>query len=259
MFKTGFKKSVQIFSTLGYLLLPGICILCHAPSKRRLDLCLDCEQELPTLGNHCQHCALPLETDSTQLICGQCLQQPPAFDRLTALYPYQMPIARLINDLKFHDRLANAQVLGTLMARKLVGAHCVRPHLGHAQHAPTIIPESHPDVIIPVPLHKKRLQERGYNQALELARPISKMLDIPINYKLCQRIRNTEHQTIISAQERRKNLRGAFCAVNSVPAHVAIIDDVFTTGSTVNELARCLRTAGAKKIEVWTVCRTVLN
>jgi ComF family protein len=240
MFKNALKTSLQIFRTLGYRLLPGTCILCHAPSKRYLDLCLDCEQELPTLGNNCQQCALPLETDSMQLTCGQCLQQPPAFDRLIALYPYQMPIARLINDLKYHERMANAQVLGTLLAQRL--------------HT-----ENKPEVIIPVPLHKKRLQERGYNQALELARPISKILGIPINYQLCQRIRNTEHQTISSAEERRKNLRGAFCAVKTIPTHVAIIDDVFTTGSTVNELARCLRTAGAQRIEVWTVCRTVLN
>ena len=254
-FKNGFKKSLQIFSSFGYRLLPGTCILCQAPSKRRLDLCVDCEQELPTLGNHCQQCALPLETDSTQLTCGQCLQQPPAFDRLIALYPYQMPVARLINDLKFHERLANAQVLGTLMARKLVDYYLISP-------SPCPLPqavEGKPDVIIPVPLHKKRLQERGYNQALELARPISKILDIPINYQLCQRIRNTQHQMGSSADERRKNLRGVFCVVGSVPKHVAIIDDVFTTGSTVNELARCLRTAGAKRIDVWTVCRTVLN
>lgn len=259
MFKNKLKTSLQIFSKLGYRLLPSTCILCQAPSQRCLDLCLDCERELPTLGNNCQQCALPLETDSMQLTCGQCLQQAPAFDRLIALYPYQMPIARLINDLKYHERLANAQVLGTLLAQQLVGAHCVRPHLGHAQRAPTIVSNPLPNIIIPVPLHKKRLQERGYNQALELARPISKILDIPINYQLCQRIRNTEHQTISNAEERRKNLRGAFCAVNTVPAHVAIIDDVFTTGSTVNELARCLRTAGAQKVEVWTIARTVLK
>ena len=259
MFKTGFKKSLQIFTSLGYLLLPGTCILCQAPSKRSLDLCLACEHELPTLGNNCPQCALPLETHSIQLTCGQCLQHPPEFDRLQALYPYQMPIARLINDLKFHERLANAQILGMLFAQKMESVYSISP-------SPCPLPqvvegklEDKPDVIIPVPLHKKRLQERGYNQALELARPISKILNIPINYQLCQRIRNTQHQMGSSADERRKNLRGAFCVLGTAPTHVAIIDDVFTTGSTVNELARCLRTAGAQKIDVWTVARTILK
>jgi ComF family protein len=246
MIINGFKKSLQIFTSIGYLLLPGTCILCQAPSKRQLDLCVDCEHELPTLGNNCHQCALPLETESTTLTCGKCLQHPPAFDRMVALYPYQMPLARLINDLKFHQRLANAQVLGTVFAQKLRNYYFPSP-------CPL------PDMIIPVPLHKSRLKERGFNQALELARPISKKLGIPINYQLCQRIRDTQHQTVISAEERRKNLRGAFCVVGTVPEHVAIIDDVFTTGSTVNELARCLRTAGAQQIDVWTICRTILE
>jgi ComF family protein len=244
MFKVALKKSLQTFSALGYRLLPGTCILCQAQSKRPLDLCFDCEQDLPMLGNCCQQCAMPLETNHSLLTCGQCLQTPPDFDRIIALFPYQMPIARLINDLKFQQRLANANVLGTLFAKRLA-----------THYSSSTLPE----LIIPVPLHKERLKERGYNQALELARPISRILDIPINYQLCQRIRNTEHQTVVGALERRKNLRGAFFTVKSVPAHVAIIDDVLTTGSTVNELAKCLRTAGATQIDIWTIARTILG
>lgn len=254
------KKSVQIFRGFGYRVLPGTCILCHAASKRHLDLCLECEQDLPTLGTHCQQCALPLETAGNNFLCGQCLQQPPVFDRLVALFPYQFPVVRLINDLKFHDRLVNAKVLGNLLAERL------RNHYLPSPYPPPLCPwvqtvdlESKPSMIIPVPLHRSRLKERGYNQALELARPISQQLNIPINYKLCQRLRDTQHQTAMSAEERHKNLRGAFFALTPVPKHVAIVDDVVTTTATVNALASCLRTAGAETIDVWCVVRTILK
>lgn len=237
------KTSVQMFQDFGYLLLPGICILCQAASKRRLDLCLDCEHDLPTLGAYCQQCALPLESTVNTLLCGQCLQKRPLFDRLIALFPYEFPVTRLINDLKYQERLVNAKVLGSLLAEGLKNYYS----------------KNKPSMIIPVPLHKSRLKERGFNQALELARPISQQLNIPINYKLCQRLRNTEHQTVMSADERHKNLRGAFCALTPAPKHVAIIDDVVTTSATINELARCLRTAGAEIIDVWCVARTVLK
>ena len=237
------ESILAILGKFVYLLLPGTCIICRLPSNRQLDLCKRCEQALPWLTKSCYRCALPLTTTTKHAICGHCLQQQPTFDRCVALFYYQPPIDQLLNQLKFHHCLRNAHILGTLLAEKI-------KHLYNHNELPQII--------IPVPLHRKRLRQRGYNQALELARPIARHLYLPLEKWHCQRTRFTPAQTSLNAKQRYKNMRDAFNIKKLQAKHVAIIDDVMTTGATVNALSRCLRQAGAERIDVWLCARTIL-
>ncbi|GAB4352976.1 MAG: ComF family protein [Gammaproteobacteria bacterium] len=223
-------------------LYPPTCILCGAEGDGNRDLCTGCAADLPENSQCCSLCALPLPRATADTICGHCLRRRPLFDRCLAAYRYEPPADELIHGLKFHRRLNHARLLGALLGDYLEAR---------------LDPGSPPECLIPVPLHPRGLRERGFNQAVELARPLAKRLGIPLEYAACRRTRSTEVQTGLTALERRRNLRGAF-EVKSITrqAHVALVDDVVTTGSTANELARVLRRSGVKRVEVWAVCRT---
>jgi ComF family protein len=216
-------------------------VLCSDPSDCDRDLCSACTAALPTIKHACSYCALPLiDVDAT--VCGVCLRKQPAFDHTIALCYYQQPLEKFISQLKFHRRLEYAKVLGSLLAERLTTFY----------ENKTL-----PECIIPMPLHRKRLQERGYNQALEIARPIAKRLKLPLNTKHCQRIRATKAQSSLPAHQRRANIFQAFDIAKTLRArHVAIIDDVVTTGSTVAELSQALREVGVEKIDIWCCART---
>lgn len=217
---------------------PPTCLLCGADGAAELDLCQGCLAALPKLTSACTSCALPLPDSANPQICGQCLQHPPSFNRTQALFRYEQPVAGLIQQLKFNGHLAIARSLGELLAQQLTPDPVL------------------PDAILPVPLHSQRLRQRGFNQALELARPLARRFGLPLLTRCCQRTRATLAQTALSAQQRRKNLRGAFQVMQPLPAkHIAIVDDVMTTGQTVNELAKTLRKAGAERIDVWVCAR----
>jgi ComF family protein len=145
---------------------------------------------------------------------------------------------KLIQRFKFDGDLAAGRLLGELLADYLAAAG------------------DKPDCIVPVPLHPSRLKERGFNQAVELARPVNRRLKIPVRLDLCERVRATEVQSKLDAAERKKNLRDAFAVKRSVDGlHLALLDDVVTTGVTVETLARVLRDSGAKAVTVWSVAR----
>ena len=218
------------------------CLLCHNATKTELTLCKHCLKKLPFLLQACSRCALPLEGLILHPECGQCLQKPPPFNRMITVFEYKSPIDKLIGDFKFHARLSNGHVLAKLLIQKI---------------SATYLENQLPELIIPVPLHTTRLRERGYNQAVELARPIAKAFNIPINQYDCRRIKSTEPQSQTSASDRHKNLHGAFqCAPLNVQ-HIAIIDDVVTTTSTVRELSQTLHKSGVKKIDIWCAARTI--
>jgi ComF family protein len=219
-------------------LYPPTCLLCGDPGSQGRDLCEPCTGSLPYIETSCPRCALPLAAPEPQ-ICGACQKKPPVFDAAFAPFRYDEPVRHLIQTLKFGARYPGARLLGTLLAERLKG----RADL--------------PEVIIPVPLHAGRYRERGFNQATEIARTVSLHLEIPLDLKACRRVRATAAQTRLPARERRKNLRKAFTVRSGLPyRHVTIVDDVITTGTTVNELARALRQAGAERIEVWACART---
>lgn len=185
----------------------------------------------------CPRCAAPLAAGAMGA-CGACLQRPPAFDAVTAAFRYAAPADRLIQDLKYRRRLALARVLGRRLAAQIAAAPL-------------------PDVIVPVPLHPARLRERGYNQSLELARVLARQLGIPLAaHDAVVRIRPTASQTRLAPEERKRNVRNAFrIAADFSGRHVAIVDDVMTSGHTVNTLAKSFKRAGARCVSVWVVAR----
>ncbi len=203
------------------------------------ELCAGCERELPVNTSCCVRCAVPLPETKGELLCGPCTQQPPAYDRALSPLRYAYPADKLIQKLKFNAQLHLARLLGERLAEH-VARHVAQP----------------PQAIIPVPLHRSRLRERGFNQALELARPIARRLNIPLDYHSSARLRATAAQSLLPAAQRRRNIQGAFQITRPLAArHVAIVDDVMTTGHTVEEFAATLRKAGVEKIEVWVLAR----
>ena len=211
------------------------CLLCGVLSKQ--DLCIACRDNLPLIPlNHCPICLLPV---ATSLTCGACLKKPPAFTRTIAALHYTFPIDALIHALKYHSNLAIAPVLAKLLLEK---TYTTEP----------------PDFIIPMPLHPVRLRERGFNQALEIARQLSSNNKIELLPNTCARVRNTPSQTGLPWKDRQKNIRDAFsCKMDFSSMHIAIVDDVMTTGSTLNELAKVLRNSGATKVSGWVVARAL--
>ncbi|HET7922972.1 MAG TPA: ComF family protein, partial [Gammaproteobacteria bacterium] len=182
--------------------------------------------------------ALPLPENATQA-CGHCLRHPPAWDTASSPLHYAWPLDRLIQRFKFNADLATGRVLGELLARFLAAD-----------------PGPRPDCILPVPLHPARLRERGFNQALELARPVARRLGIALAPRLCRRIRHTDMQSRLDAKTRYRNLRGAFeVHVPVAGLDIAILDDVVTTSATMSALAEVLREAGCGRIRVWSLAR----
>lgn len=221
-------------------LLPPTCLLCGAGGAEGRDLCAGCAADLPRNTTACSRCAQPFAARDTGL-CAQCRSRPPEFDRAFVPFCYQPPIDFLIRGLKFHGRLSYGRILGELFAEALAARR-----------------GSLPDCIIPVPLHPLRLRERGFNQALELARTPSRRLQIPLLAEGLRRIRHTLPQTQLDASKRRCNLLGAFTVGQALTGRrVALMDDVITTASTVTECARVLRNNGAAEIEIWAIARTV--
>ena len=235
----------RALGALDELLFPSICVVCGESvtfsSSRRLDLCPGCAGDLPDNRRACVLCAEPLPNAPAHSICGQCLRKPPKYEHAFCAYRYAYPIDHLLRAFKFHGRLAYGCMLGELLARSLQAS----------------TRDAWPDIIVPVPLSDVRFRERGFNQAIELGRMLEARLGIPLRADLVMRTRNTREQAGLDRVARRKNIRGAFSMIGSRAAkHVAILDDVVTTGSTVNELARLLKRAGAKRVEVWAVART---
>lgn len=222
---------------------PPSCILCGARGQRpTLDLCTGCAADLPANRPACLRCAAPLAgDDAVARECGRCLARSPVFDRAFVPFRYAYPIDQLVRTFKYQGTLAWGRVLATLLAQ-------------HLRASAARVPQT----LIPVPLHPERHRERGFNQAEELARPLSRLLGIAIEDRLCERVRDTQNQTELNARQRRKNLRNAFQLTRATDLeHVALIDDVLTTGSTVSELARTLKRAGVKVVDVWAVARAV--
>lgn len=222
-------------------LQPPTCVICLRPSATALDLCPSCKPKLPWIEQACYRCGHELRAITKETFCGKCLQQPPIFDRTIALFQYRDPINFWITGLKFHERLLYSRLFGELLAEKI--------KLNY-QDSPL------PELVIPVPLHTKRLKQRGFNQALEIANFVAKNLTLKIDIKSCQRLRHTAAQSSLSGGERKRNVKKAFAIKKPISAkHVAIIDDVMTTGNTVNELAKSLKQADVQRIDIWCCTR----
>ena len=217
------------------LLFGGSCFLCRG--KADALLCAPCDADLPRLGAElCPRCALASPGGA---LCGRCLTQPPAYDATSAALAYAFPADVLVQALKFRGELALAPVLGDLLARRITEAA---------------------DCIVPVPLSSERLRSRGYNQSLEIARRVAVLTGARLAPELCERRRDTAAQMDLPFDERAKNVRGAFhCPGIIGSATVAVLDDVMTTGATLDEIAATLKRAGATRVVNWVVARTAAH
>lgn len=226
------------------------CELCGAPTRHPTGLCPACLADLPVIEAACPRCASPRPAHRVDYPadyppgdpappCGNCQRHPPQFDAARIPFAYAPPLSGGITRLKFHARLAAARLLGEL----LVGALQADP-------------PDRPDGLLPVPLHWRRLRQRGFNQALEIARPVARRLRLPVSTRHVIRRLDTRPQSDLDRQQRRRNLQHAFAMVRPLPwRHVAILDDVVTTGNTVDALAALLRQHGVERIQVWAVAR----
>ena len=219
---------------------PQNCLLCAARVTTGADFCPGCERSLPWSRWACPRCAAQdAVMDTLEVACGECQKNPPVFAGARAPFRYAPPVDRLIQNLKYHGRLELSRLLGKYLAAYLQNLN-----------------EPRPDVIVPVPLHTSRLRQRGYNQSLEIARTVSKHMALPINRNDAERIRDTAPQTDLPRDQRRKNVRGAFKSSAAFSGQrVAILDDVMTSGHTVNALAQSLLRSGAVEVRVWVVAR----
>ena len=223
-------------------LWPQHCRLCgEGPLAIDATFCAGCLGDLPWNTASCEVCALPLPQLS---ICGTCQAKPPPYHRALATFRYAEPLAHIVHGLKFGQRLYYGRFLGAQLAATVAAAEEV------------ILP----DVMLPVPLHWKRMRERGYNQALEIARPVAHRFKLPIIANGVVRARATTEQSQLNAKERRQNLAKAFTVNADVAGlHIAIVDDVMTTGATVGELTRVLISAGARRVDIWLAARAALS
>lgn len=220
------------------------CLLCRGTTPFGQPLCQLCLTACPDNHQACQYCSLPMMV-STRLICGQCLNQPPVYQHCYSAFQYRFPVNHIIHRIKYSRQIALIKPLTASLAEVLRERY-------HQQ--------TWPEAIIPVPLHKKRLRQRGYNQALLLAKALNRLLKdkrMVLDRGLVKRIRATQAQQQLKAGERRRNIRGAFvCNKTTAYQHVAIVDDVVTTGETVSELSRALKQQGVKTVDVWCLART---
>jgi len=238
----------KIFSNL----FPSRCILCRRTVSGRalhepVEICAECFNRLPHNIFGCLRCALPLaEEVGDTVLCGRCIKKAPAFDYAYSLFRYEDDIIQLVHQLKFAEKITFARSLGEMLLRFLQAK------------LPTV--KEQPDCLLPVPLHTARLRQRGFNQSIEIARVIARRLEIPIEYDAVIRRRKTFAQTGLNALQRQKNIRGAFEVVTEIKAkHVLIIDDVMTTGSTVNELAWLLKKNKVERVGVLSIARAPLK
>ena len=221
------------------------CLLCLGSAAGIAEcICTACLEELPWLGAACRQCALPLH--DTGLLCGHCQQTPPAFSQVVTPFRYAFPLDSLIPAFKYQHKLTYGRLLACLLQQAIV--HHYQEH-----------EQALPELVIPLPLHRARQAQRGYNQALELARPIARQLGVTLDRRILLRQRATAAQQGLDAQARRQNLQGAFVCRHPqrlTGKHVALVDDVVTTGTTANEASRTLLAAGAASVSIWCVART---
>ncbi len=234
-------------------LIPSSCAVCGLRAQHVL--CNPCrDQFFYAEAIRCACCALPLSfaPDAvTAPVCGACLSDPPAFDATIVAADYQAPVDQLVLGLKFGARLALAPLCGALLRDAVLASQGT---LHFAQSLPTCL--------IPVPLSPSRLQQRGFNQSLEIARPLARHLGVPVLARSMERVRDTRPQSALPVNARRKNMRDAFIVrAESVALvtgrHVGVVDDVMTTGETLQELATTLKRFGATRVTNLVFARTL--
>jgi ComF family protein len=230
------RTRLNIRKVIEHILPAQPCVLCGRMTHDGL-WCGACDQVLPYLDTPlCPVCGLPTPAGE---VCGQCLKRPPMFTSTVAVFGYSFPLDKLIHLMKYGEQLSLAHAF----AKKL--AQCVDT-------------DALPDYLIPMPLHPEKLRERGFNQSLLLAARIARDHDLKLLPDACQRVRDTLPQSALPWKERKKNVRNAFrCDIDLTGKRVALVDDVLTTGASLDALAAEVRQRGAIEISAWVVARTL--
>ncbi|KTD57278.1 ComF family protein [Legionella shakespearei] len=230
----------KIISITRSIRLPSICTLCNQFHKSTLAVCAECIQLMSRLGCRCVQCAYPLPDDG-YLICGHCIKNPPHFDATFIAYSFEEPLRSLLHQFKYYNGLYLANLFCHLMV----------------QAWDTDRPK--PQCLIPVPMHPSRLKARGFNQAAILTKLLARKLSLPFDLTSCKKVINTAPQAGLDSEQRQKNLKGVFHTAPMTYEHVALVDDLLTTGSTANEIAFSLKNAGVKRVDVWCCARTIVK
>ncbi|MDP1766342.1 MAG: ComF family protein [Methylotenera sp.] len=236
-------QTLNIRLKFNHILFNGLlkqrCLLCSAQDGGEHGLCNECLNDLPWhAAPQCPQCGL----HSNSLVCGSCLNNPPHFNATHSLFTYDFPVDAMMQHYKYGSMLNISHIFGQLLGKKI--------------NLETV------DLVIPMPMHRTRLKERGFNQALEIAKILAENNAEKLDYKSAQRQKLTPPQASLALKERVKNIKGAFKISADLTNHlagkrIAIVDDVMTTGASLNELAKILKQAGATHVECWVVARTL--
>ena len=231
--RTLFNRALWLFDKL----FEPVCLLCRQAPEHRHGLCAACSQSLPLNKSPCQICARPLETGA---ICGKCISNANHFDHAIAPLLYREPVSHMLRALKYHNGIAFARTAASVISEAALKRG-----------------EKKPDLICSVPMTTQAQRKRGFNQSALIALLMGYRLGIPVSNHLLKKVRQTPHQSDLTARERKSNLKNAFTCQRHVEGrHVVIVDDVLTTGATVNELATTLKKADASRVDVWVCART---
>lgn len=226
----------QLRFTLENFCHSQLCICCGIHCDRNTLICVDCAAQLPRVSNPCLLCGLPNHRPGE--ICGSCLNHPPRWSRIRAPFVYNQPVRDMLLSLKFNDSLFHV----TALVEACIENFC----------------DSDVEALVPVPLHPQRLLQRGFNQSQEIAVQLAMRLNIPLASHCIERIKITEPQSGLSLNQRKKNIRGAFKRVKELPQRIAVVDDVITSGSTLDEVVKVIQRAQPEcKIEIWSLARAL--
>lgn len=227
------------FTRLTFFVAPGACILCENQCDDSLAVCDKCQQDLQRTNTSCICCGRETLAEG---FCTRCISKSPPVDRTLCPYKYSYPASLLIKTLKYNQKINIAKQFAEALTRKILKEN-----------------NTLPEAILPVPLHPLRLLKRGFNQSEEIARFISKRLSVPLDCSLLVRRRSTRPQYKLSSKERRRNIKNAFALTHpSRYQSVAVVDDIITSGATINEIAKTLKGAGLKHVSAW-ACLSALQ
>ena len=240
-------NSNSILSAISKGIQQKRCLFCDETCYNKNDICLACQHDLPWNECYCRQCSLPMPTSSRNkqtfgMICGECISTPPPFNKTVAPFRYEIPVNKAIRILKYQQKLYFAKAFTHFLADAI-----------DQQYQK----DSRPNCLIPVPMYKDKLKERGFNQAQLISKQLSQLVSIPTHESILQKIKSTPAQTGLNKTQRTQNLKGSFQLNESVSGlHIALVDDVVTTRATSDLLCKLLINAGAKRVDVWCIART---
>ncbi|MRX28623.1 ComF family protein [Kangiella sp. HZ709] len=220
------------------------CVLCGLRAESLTSpkaICQVCLAAIQLSGNCCYQCGISIKSTDGQQKCGECLHHPKPYHRLIASCHYDFPVNQAISRFKFDQQLHLGKALAKALSQLILD---------------TYQDDELPQLLIPIPLHRKRLAERGFNQSQLIAKTISHNILIPTVVNQLIRVKNTPHQIGLKATQRKQNLKNAFKVKSQLPRHIALIDDVVTTGSTITEATKQCLKHGAETIDIWCLAKT---